>query len=690
MYKGLIQIASGNKVFGKLQYLKFKVMKSSSVIIIGIFIFSFFCAHHAFAQTPSVRKTNQAGNPVIKNTTIVRPVKADTSPSLQLQLPAKVLNDFLAANFSLLQYAYLLPNDPDCKNSSCMYWEFAKNRTHEIGKESVSKNWKEMLMWRRIPAGTVYGRWEISTLPFPPGGAPGFTGIISQGIVETKGADSVYFQLNYVDALNMQRREPGKIEIKNAGAVRINKPGVIDGQNRSSDIKANAAPFIFDNNVLSKFQLNEHGERKFYIRIVPLDANKNSLQKISNDITMQEHFYEWKPPPPQEYLANDYAITSVKYVPVHYPENQFANCTVITSYNNPPKPGNQSLDPWGLNDKAVFELSKENFDAYFQKAFPVGAILCPQPPKEKSWYEKAFDGVTGFLKKAIDGAANFYNSTKQYLKDKFKEFNCNANGTIAVINPVTKLQEAAGPEVCEALSGAAFDYGMAAVGLPPSLPNTDDLTKMAEGQIVDLACDKLEAETGLPVPDAAREAIRKQFHDNLEKETSKGIVNCGTFNVKPDPRGQFQTAYLVVEVTRIAKVCTKKGIVGFNVSDETFRQFSSWNAKEKKMESRNIKCNMFESTSSAVPYLENIGDKTTVYIILKPQESYTQIDKNTGVVTSVSRSPQLGEWYTPPTPTYEGYTHTTGFQVLSNGGSATTFSLALKKAEGVTSVYINK
>lgn len=683
MCKELIPIVNGKRIYK----LNFEIMKPGTLIITKAFIFLFFIANFTFGQTPAVRRTNPVNKPAINNNVVV---KTDSTSRMQLRLPAKVLSDLLINNFSLLQYAYLLPTDPDCKGPKCTYWEFAKNKTHDIGKEPISKNWKEMVMWRKIPAGTVYGRWEISLLPFPPADDPGFSGITSQGIIETKGADSVYFQLNYVDALNMQSREAGKIEIKNPAGARLNKQTVGTVQNGRSATKTNATPFIFDKTVVAKFQINDHGERKFYIRIIPLDANKNILQKISNDIIMQEHFYEWKPPPPQEYLANDYAITSVKYVPVHYPENQFANCTVITSYNNPPKPKEQYLNPWGLNDNEIFGLSKENFDACFQKAFPVGTVLCPQPPKEKAWYEKAFDGVTGFLKKSIDGAANFYNSTKKYLKDKFKEFNCNANGTITVINPTTKLQEAAGPEVCEALSGAAFDYGMAVVGLPPSLPNTDDLTKMAEGQIVNLACDKLEQETGLPVPDKAREAIRKQFHDNLEKETSKGIVSCGAFNVKPDPRGQFQTAYLVVEVTRVAKVCTKKGIVSFNVSDETARQLSTWNTKEKKMESRNIKSSMFESTSSAVPYLENIGDKTTVYIVLKPQESYTQIDKNTSVVTGVSKSPQLGEWYTPPTPTYEGYTHTTGFQVLSNGNSTTTFNLGLKKADGINPVYINK
>ena len=183
-------------------------------------------------------------------------------------------------------------------------------------------------------------------------------------------------------------------------------------------------------------------------------------------------------------------------------------------------------------------MNSEKFEENFQAAFPIGTVLCPEPPKEKAWYEKAFNGTTGFITKTFDGAANFYNDSKNYLKEKFKEYNCHADGTITVINPVSKLQELAGPDVCETLSGAAFDYGMAAVGIPPSLPTTDDLTKMAEGQIVDLACDKIELETGVPLPDEARQSIQKGFHDQIQSASNKGIVNAGIFNTKPDPKGQ--------------------------------------------------------------------------------------------------------------------------------------------------------
>ncbi|MBL0146949.1 MAG: hypothetical protein IPP48_15745 [Chitinophagaceae bacterium] len=234
------------------------------------------------------------------------------------------------------------------------------------------------------------------------------------------------------------------------------------------------------------------------------------------------------PAAPQNYLANDYTITNIKYVPVHFPESDFANCTVIADYNFPPKPNPPSQSSaFGLKDNDIFGLKQDNFEEYFRAAFPIGTTLCPEPPKEKAWYEKAFDGVTGFTLKTINGASKFYNDVVNYAQDKFVELQCNSGTAGYVINPATKLQEKAGPEVCGAIASTVFKGGMVAVGIPPSLPNVDDLTAMAEGQVVDLACDNIEDYTGAPVPEFVREEMRKEFHDKLVKKSKEGIVNSG-------------------------------------------------------------------------------------------------------------------------------------------------------------------
>jgi hypothetical protein len=574
----------------------------------------------------------------------------------------------LADQYSMLRYANY-EADADCKGPHCGVWKYTSHAVNGMTNNTAPRNWSKKVAWKRFPAGTVYGRWEIAIQPFPPGNDPNFTGLVRSGLVPTNGIDSVYFDLAYTDDTQMAKPTSGPLSVR-PGHIGTVKPVAVTQPGQRPSQTGNQAPITsaLDKSLLSKFASTIKGERTFYIRIVPLDANKNPLGKISNDITLKENFYEWKPAPQQHYLNSDYTITAVKYVPVHQPDPNFANCAIVTGYNGQP------TDPFAKS---------------FIAAFPVGTVLCPQPPKDKAWYEKAFDGVTGFVQKTIDGAANFYNETKGYLKKKFKEFNCNANGTINVVNPVTKLQEVAGPEVCEAISGAAFDYGMTAVGLPPSLPNTDDLALMAEGQIVEVACDKIEKETGLPVPDDVRAKLQKEFHDNVVAQSNKGTVNAGFLQVKPHPQGQFRPAYLEIEVTRTGNTASEKGLVGFSVSDVTTRSIDAWSPVKKQNLPVDLKGNLFVDAYTSVPFLEKLGDKTTVYIVLKPQESYVHTDKKTGGIGSVQNSPPLGEFHTPPTPTYQGLTYSPGFQLLCNG-SVTQFSLGLKMASGVNTAFPNK
>ncbi len=667
----------------------------------AIFFYSFlFLIKFSFAQTPViVRPTNP---------NVLRVPKEIKAPSRQINTPTtpieigvfnKEVFSYFTNMFSLLQFSNYIAGGKEFPT----YWESSKTSIHEIYPEAPkTKNWKKTFTWRKIPAGTAFGLWQISTQPFALTNDPNFTGVIRSGEIKTNGADSVYFEINYTDDEQITSRQKFsgiKINKKNVplqvintptqnNAIEFNEAIATDEIKGSVQTKANSVNKITETIDLpiSKFKVFGSGTRKLYIRLIPLDASKKPLEKISNEVVLiEKQVKPWVQAAPQNYLANDYTITNVKYVPVHFPEQEFSSCTIITDYNFPPKanPPSQS-SVFGLKDNEIFSLKEDYFENYFRVAFPIGTILCPQPPKQKAWYEKALDGVTGFTTKTINGASNFYNSVINYAQDKFIELNCNSGTLSNVINPATKLQEAAGPEVCGAISATVFKGGLAIVGIPPSMPNVDDLVAMAEGQIVDLACDNLEDYTGAPVPEFVREEIRKEFHNKVVKQSQAGIVNSGFFKVKPDPRGQFQTAYLEIEVTRTGDSYKERGNVSFSVNDKTTRTI-----EVAKNINKDLAINLFESTSTQVPFLANVGDKTKVYVILKPQESYVHYDINTKAISYISTSPAMG-WYNPPTPTYEGYTNTTGWSMMYGKNSLTNFSFGLKRSEGLTTSYFNK
>jgi hypothetical protein len=622
----------------------------------------------AFAAQAQLSPVNRrVTNPSVPKEQLEKPVTTDTVPRIR---PIKsgnlnLVRNVIAESYSILRYADYM-SDPDCK--SCGAWFYTSSANHSTTKAPSSKNWKKQLAWKRIPQNTAYGKWQISLQPFALATQESDV-IIREGIIETKGADSVLFTIDYADDANMQSGQSGFINV-NKQPIKIITSSPVktrEPTNQTATI-SNVNQLKLNPAIYSSFAFKINGDRKFYIRIIPLDINKNELQKISNAVTLQEKFYEFNESPKLEpQLADDYTITAVKYVPVYYGNSDYYSCGIVTGYN-----GNAS-DP----------IVKS-----FMSGFPIGSTICPAKPKDKPWYEKAFNSVAGFLQKVIDGAANAYNDTKNYLKKKFKELNCDAKGEMAVLNPTAELQKMAPKEVCEYVSGAVFDYGMAAVGLPPSLPTTADFSKLAAGQVVDLACDKLEQETGVPVPDEAREKLKKEFKDNIDAQASKGSVNSGILRVTPHPLGMFQTAYLELEVTRTGNACKKKYPVSFGVSNITTREISEWNQKTQKNQSVTLKNNLFEATGTAVPYLKNVGDKTKVYVVLKPEELYLHLN-NDNTMKSIERSPQLGVFTNVPDPTYHGLAVTNAFQLLNNGGSNITFSFGLKRAPGIQSNFVH-
>jgi hypothetical protein len=587
---------------------------------------------------------------------------AQIKPVTRVNISSKINNidianirsvDVLSSVYSTLHFASYIPNDPDCKNPTCYYWDFISSKQISKGANGIN-SWKERVMWRKIPQGAMYGRYEISLSPFAVNNT-----IIKSGIVETKGLDSVYFEINYAD----EEKPIGVVANKMPPITSKPKltPPISRPIKENNTIQSNENPALIKiNPSIYSTILNNNG-RRFYIRIVPLNANKNPLQKISNDITITE--YEWKPKPitkPEPTLYDDYTITNIKYIPVNFPNPNYYSCAIVVSYN-----------------ENMF-ASYPSIAKSFKDAFPIGTTICPQPPKDKAWYEKAFDGVTGFAAKTIDGASKFYSEAKEFAKSQTVGQICN-----------TLSGEA--KKKCNGAADFAVDAALVACGVPPTLPNTDDLTKLAEGQVVDLACDRIESESGVPIPDAARNELKKQIHNKLESESNKGLTNAGFVNVKPHPLGFFQTAYLEIEVTRTSKTVNAKKITGLSISNQCDRpdKFCN-NCNEFYGKDKIASYYLFDNTFTEIPFLEEVGEKTKLFVVLKPKESWVHWNKQVGQIDRISYSPPFGEWYTPLPPTYEGASISPGFQLLSNKSIIKFNFGSFKIANGVNTSFTHK
>jgi hypothetical protein len=572
---------------------------------------------------------------------ITRPTAPKVQPAKPIVNTIKQLDSAKSVSqFSKLHFAYKTQSEPDCKKPECFTVQYLTSNWRDITLTPGSENWNEPLVWRRIPPSALYGKFEVSLTPLPQANE-----ILLSGIIDTKGRDSVAFNINYVEPFKSSTRETNQMQTNQK---------ILNNVNQS-----NARFKIVDKTVYDKIN-KVPDNRTFFIRIIPLDARKNPLPNISNSVTLTQTWMklvQTKPNAPTIY--DDYTITNVKYVPVHFPNPNFWGCNIVVGYNQ--------------SEIEKFPGGKNTAQLFMQK-FPIGTTICPKYEKDEgAWYEKAFKGVTGFIEKAVNGASNFYSDTKNFIKNKISTSICS-------IAPSEVKSE------CESVAGYAFDGAMVAAGIPPSLPNMDDLTKMAEGQIVDIACDKLEKETGVPVPDVVKDKIKEEFHQQVKASSDSRMVDCGFLKVKPHSEGFFKTAYLEIEVTRTGNKYKNKAIAGIGIEDVCDRN-DIYCENCYPMGNKNLRFNLFERTYTEVPFLPNVGDKTTVMVVLKPQESWIHDNPKTGKIEKVGKDYSINKFTTPVEPTYEGAANSPGFNTLCNKSTITFGFGGIKVAQGVNRTF---
>ncbi len=155
--------------------------------------------------------------------------------------------------------------------------------------------------------------------------------------------------------------------------------------------------------------------------------------------------------------------------------------------------------------------------------------------------EDAVGSVVDLVSSAVDWAATAYNDIKS-----------TAMG--AVVAGLKASGIGCGGE-CQFVMGAALDAGLAAVGMPPSLPEFDELVaNLEQGGIDALAGTLAEAAASQGVPEiAAREAARRAAEELVAKakQTVAGGGGGGKGIWKVDPAGLYSPAVIVIGATNL-------------------------------------------------------------------------------------------------------------------------------------------
>jgi hypothetical protein len=165
--------------------------------------------------------------------------------------------------------------------------------------------------------------------------------------------------------------------------------------------------------------------------------------------------------------------------------------------------------------------------------FPKGATRNICEKDDGNIVEDFVDAVGGFIEMMgsfVDWVSQAYSSLKSAVASKL----------------VSVIPGCSSDPVCKGAVAAGLNAGMAALGMPPDLPDFEQLQAMGEGYLVDAVAQQVAANTNLPFADEAAKAALKEFIEK-GKEAMQG--GSGSSPWIPDDSKQYKPLLLTLAVS---------------------------------------------------------------------------------------------------------------------------------------------
>ena len=403
----------------------------------------------------------------------------------------------------------------------------------------------------------AYGIWQVSSLPFEAEASFNPACLLLAGKANGSGTPNAPFAFNidfsslkpkiesvqlspFENSLNQSPIFSAPYSPGNLGESAQQVVTIPKGNGSAFDL-GGQAPILFNFDPCAQNN-SADGVAAYYVRIIPVN-NGQSAGKPSNTVIMKydpsgviKISIPVVPIPDKTY----YDVKILNFTGVHVPDMKYAYCVEIVENNI------KAPSPWA--------------------GFPPGSVLCP----------KSFQGGDGDflsdLSDAVEGAFNFISDLYNKLSDWAVELVDQLNPLCIQAKLASEVVGVGQKEVkdgCHLAAKLAVTAAKTYVGLPPSLPNFDQLTNLGKENLVELAAQEMEAQ-GVPCPQECKDVIRKGLDYSLE-QVKKSMSNSSCMGeqeahengveplclpsgitTQPDPRGQPAPAMVEVQVTRRA------------------------------------------------------------------------------------------------------------------------------------------
>lgn len=189
--------------------------------------------------------------------------------------------------------------------------------------------------------------------------------------------------------------------------------------------------------------------------------------------------------------------------------------------------------------------------------YEVGTVIRLTPPSEqdKSWLEEAWDSVTDYFSDVIGYLAKVTN----WISTAYADAKVGLAKFVAQNLPL--LPDKWRDDLQKELE-RLIDYGLTTMGIPPTLPNFDDLTSMGADYLAATALTQLN----LPATDFNMDTI-KDLSKGIKSELSKSASSGGSPNplnwnfVRQYSKAIYRPAYMYLELTNSTDKVTAPGVL---------------------------------------------------------------------------------------------------------------------------------
>ena len=257
-----------------------------------------------------------------------------------------------------------------------------------------------------------------------------------------------------------------------------------------------------------KLKLNgdETSRQTVYIRVVAVDSQGNIVGMPSNPIRLAIQLTKIAAVTEEEQEAKKHAqqikavkVASFRFTPLKQAASDAHQRFIVTQ------------------DMYMFEAGEK----------------IKMTPSEDEWYDKVVD--------AIEDVGSFFVDAVNRVSAAWDDIKAAAVNIVASNLPIDCDDD------CRKLLNGALDYGLTCVGIPPSIPDFDQLCEIGKGHIVGVLADEANelAAPGYVPREVVEEAVDK-FLEEAKKTANHGAGGSGW--LRPDLDYQYKETQLTLDM----------------------------------------------------------------------------------------------------------------------------------------------